>query len=1167
VLLGELPESLLSEGFLTVGARLARKEGLEELELLVKTIQSMHPDRQYLLTNLCEALSLQGSHVDAQVWSALFGPALLWSRDSTDWTMKAGSPHCELIVETLIRHFMTIFREETPRSAAESAVEDSPTTPRSTGARAAANPPESAAEPLQAIHDEEEECRTHLAMLCENSFKIKGQLASLQEHHKTGAVLLAGSFEGASKPELQAGLEEIRQKKVDAMQSLHACLCRKVQIELLGTLETPMKDLPSSPPLVTLEADSPYSSLSSSPANEGLAALHCCPQASLDFEVIASSMVSGHVEYVYVVSLGALRWGGHQRYSNFLQLHQTLQRLTSGPLPSFPGQGPGLFQRFRGGRGSQAVAERSLGLEVYLRALLTDRNTYFGAQQMMLAQPIKDFICIDAAAAKAIQRHWRRRRDWLIRKAASCVVLHGLVTAAAARHESRRRTAAAACLQRAVRAMLRRLQRLSCRRALQQMRFRWGIFAYQQQQAHEAALRRAELQRLREEEARQAADREVLQAQSQLKGLQLMNESRRLVLTGSLVDCSSCQRPNRHLHLFLFTDMLILAANPARKAGNGAAKGQMRESSRGPSCQEGLCHLIPPSADSQASASPRMSASPLSPTKQLVPCCIIRRQEANIVDIASVPGMQHAFRIYSRPNDRHSDYLLKASSAKEKSQWLEALAWLVNTDQPHSPRPTEPFRFDWITIPNTRQASDPKGQVFTTYCIDAARGGRCWKVQRRFSEFEELWQRLKQLKLPANEGQLPQLPGKLLFRMSPSVIAQRRHELERCLQRLLMCVNPAVHTQLMKFLNWPEGCDQHRMNWSEAVSEEDSLVAAEEGESPPEEGESPPIEQTSYSSPVLYLGYREEDSPPPLQLDSQLAHLDRISEEDSAEQTPANKGPPGCTEWPVAQLQTRFHGEESAASCGAADDTMSFETASAVLDQLVSACQGQQPGGAHDQQPLSGELPAVVDNSTSVELRAESESGAAESQQEESSHGGAHDQQPGGVHDQQPLKETTGGLRSRGIIDSDDEQAPVDLSGTWKLVNNTGLQDFLALQGVSYLARKAADMAPLTQIITQHAKSYRVQSQGLISSDHTLFFGDAPVTTVLQGTTFEDTAVILEGGKGIQVRKFNRAKNCENVIVRKLDESGMRLVSTMRCRFLDKDRTAQACQTFERIKS
>ena len=103
-----------------------------------------------------------------------------------------------------------------------------------------------------------------------------------------------------------------------------------------------------------------------------------------------------------------------------------------------------------------------------------------------------------------------------------------------------------------------------------------------------------------------------------------------------------------------------------------------------------------------------------------------------------------------------------------------------------------------ILIPSSQQKQCKNGR-YTAYNIEIYLSGKCYKVDRRYSEFYDLHRILKKNYhlLPSN------LPPKKVNNLNKKLIEQRRTSLEKYLQNLLKTIGLNKIQELNEFLSLP----------------------------------------------------------------------------------------------------------------------------------------------------------------------------------------------------------------------------------------------------------------------------------------------------------------------------------------------------------------------------
>jgi len=89
------------------------------------------------------------------------------------------------------------------------------------------------------------------------------------------------------------------------------------------------------------------------------------------------------------------------------------------------------------------------------------------------------------------------------------------------------------------------------------------------------------------------------------------------------------------------------------------------------------------------------------------------------------------------------------------------------------------------------------------------------------------------------------------------------------------------------------------------------------------------------------------------------------------------------------------------------------------------------------------------------------------------------------------------------------ESQPFDLSGAYKLVSNDNFEEFLAVQGVPWALRSAANKARPIHRITHRGRTLTIKIEGIIESQTTFLIDGPPVETCVRGRVFEDRVSYL----------------------------------------------------------
>lgn len=118
-------------------------------------------------------------------------------------------------------------------------------------------------------------------------------------------------------------------------------------------------------------------------------------------------------------------------------------------------------------------------------------------------------------------------------------------------------------------------------------------------------------------------------------------------------------------------------------------------------------------------------------------------------------------------------------------------------------------------------------------------------------------------------------------------------------------------------------------------------------------------------------------------------------------------------------------------------------------------------------------------------------------------------------------------------------EKPFDLSGTWKVIETQGIEDFLRFQGAPWPARQAAKRTKPTNIITHEEGKITVNIQGMINQIEEFQIGTAtsdPIPGTSWGKNLLDRCY-YEGNQ-LVIHRLNEADRTETFIRRELREDG-----------------------------
>lgn len=145
---------------------------------------------------------------------------------------------------------------------------------------------------------------------------------------------------------------------------------------------------------------------------------------------------------------------------------------------------------------------------------------------------------------------------------------------------------------------------------------------------------------------------------------------------------------------------------------------------------------------------------------------------------------------------------------------------------------------------------------------------------------------------------------------------------------------------------------------------------------------------------------------------------------------------------------------------------------------------------------------------------------------------------------------------------------PIDLTGTFKLVENHNFEELLAAQGVPWALRSAANRARPTHKITHKGNFLNIKIEGIIETQTTYQIGGPPTENSVRGRLFRDCVTYLEDRNGIQTTKKAVNDGYTIRVCRRLtpDRSGLTMTSTVT--FDDEDKETVECkQVFERVET
>lgn len=145
---------------------------------------------------------------------------------------------------------------------------------------------------------------------------------------------------------------------------------------------------------------------------------------------------------------------------------------------------------------------------------------------------------------------------------------------------------------------------------------------------------------------------------------------------------------------------------------------------------------------------------------------------------------------------------------------------------------------------------------------------------------------------------------------------------------------------------------------------------------------------------------------------------------------------------------------------------------------------------------------------------------------------------------------------------------PFDLSGAYKLVQNDNFEGFLAVQGVPWALRRAANQARPVHRITHRGNQLTIKIEGIIESQTTYTIDGPPVETNVRGRIFQDKVTYLEGDdvKGIQVSKTALTEDYDVTVQRVFSPDLQEITMTSRAVFRDGKDPVECVQKFKRVE-
>ena len=124
------------------------------------------------------------------------------------------------------------------------------------------------------------------------------------------------------------------------------------------------------------------------------------------------------------------------------------------------------------------------------------------------------------------------------------------------------------------------------------------------------------------------------------------------------------------------------------------------------------------------------------------------------------------------------------------------------------------------------------------------------------------------------------------------------------------------------------------------------------------------------------------------------------------------------------------------------------------------------------------------------------------------------------------------------------EPGKVNMTGAFKLIKNDNFDGFLAVQGVPWALRRAADQARPVHRFIHNGNTITIHIQGIIESQTTYEIGGPPKETNIRGRIFQDVITYLDSGDGICSHKKAVTEDYDIIVTRRLSRDRMSLTMT-----------------------
>jgi hypothetical protein len=163
-------------------------------------------------------------------------------------------------------------------------------------------------------------------------------------------------------------------------------------------------------------------------------------------------------------------------------------------------------------------------------------------------------------------------------------------------------------------------------------------------------------------------------------------------------------------------------------------------------------------------------------------------------------------------------------------------------------------------------------------------------------------------------------------------------------------------------------------------------------------------------------------------------------------------------------------------------------------------------------------------------------------------------------------KEPPSQVPSIDELEAEKAPMPVDMTGTFKLVENNNFEELLAAQGVPWLLLGPANRARPTHKITHKGNLVTIKIEGIIESQTKYEIKGPPTESAVRGRAFRDQMTYLEDGTGIQTLKRAVNDGYTVTVRRRLAPDRSKLTMTSTVTFDDESKETVDCmQIFERL--